>query len=45
MELEVKPEVQQALTNILSVITDRLAIQKEALLALIKLKEGVQFNF
>ena len=45
MEVEVKPEVEMALTNILGVLTDKLAEQKEALLALIKLKEGVQFNF
>ena len=45
VKLEVKPEVEMALTNILGVLTDRLAAQKEGLLALVKLKEGVQFNF
>ena len=45
MELEVKPEVELDLTNILGVLTDKLAAQQQSLLTLIKLKEGVQFNF
>lgn len=45
MELEMSPEAELSLTNLLGVLTDKLAAQKEELLKLVRLKEGAQFNF